>query len=61
MNIILIDEAFWGSLKKTRELMLKVDNIIPMWRVVIRNMVFTNVEQRVCFVRGLQRKELGLD
>ena len=33
-------EAFWGKPKaKPRELMLKVDNIIPLWRIVISNMV----------------------
>ena len=35
-------EVFWGSPKQS-QLMLKVDNIIPMWRVVIPNTKFNSV------------------
>ena len=40
MNISSLGRGLLRKLKiKLRELILKVDNIIPLWRVVIYNMV----------------------
>ena len=66
----------WGLLGKPkatpRELMLKVDNIIPLWRFVIPNMVSShalnlvmsiessNVEQKYCESRRHSKKWLRL-
>ena len=45
-------EPFWGSPKQGHELMLKAENIIPVWRFVISNRALPRLKLLCCPFEG---------